>query len=195
MPKFTKSCGCRACTQIPRLSFRAGVFLISPVAGRVLANASQLEPFLNQRKTLCPRLCSLPGDSANLMTGSCRGQRLVHFAQFGISQKGHSSFRTPHGIFCGLSCSHTAVRLFFSVRSFYPHRSQVQLLPGFSIHLCSKTSVLQSASWETQPMTVGSGCAPKVGFCCWPWLAVIKTPLVLVRGTLIGPGRQFECYC
>lgn len=107
MPKFTKSCGCRACTQIPRLSFRAGVFLISPVAGRVLANASQLEPFLNQRKTLCPRLCSLPGDSANLMTGSCRGQRLVHFAQFGISQKGHSSFRTPHGIFCGLSCSST----------------------------------------------------------------------------------------
>lgn len=58
----------------------------------------------------------------------------------------------------------------------------------------SKTSVSQSVSWKTQPMTVGSGCAPKVRFYCWPWLAEIKTPLLLVRGILIAPGRQFQCY-
>lgn len=93
MPKFTKYRGCRACAQIPRLSFRAGVILISPVAGRVLANASQLEPFLNQRKTLCPRLCSLPGDSAHLMTGSCGGQRLVHFASIWNITEGPSQLQ------------------------------------------------------------------------------------------------------
>lgn len=74
MPKVAKYCGCRACAQIPRLSFRAGLLLISPVAGRVLANASHL----SLPKTLCPRLCSIP--SAHLMTGSWGGQRLVHFA-------------------------------------------------------------------------------------------------------------------
>lgn len=56
-------------------------------------NASQLEPFLNQRKTLCPRLCSLPGVSAHLMTGSCGGQRLVHFASIWNITEGPSQLQ------------------------------------------------------------------------------------------------------
>lgn len=93
--RVTKYCGCCACTQIPRLSFGAGLLLISPVAGRVLANASQLEPFLNQRKTLCPRLCSVPRDSTHLMTGSWEGQRLVHFASIWDITEGPSQLQNP----------------------------------------------------------------------------------------------------
>lgn len=44
-------------------------------------------------------------------------------------------------------------------------------------------------------MTAGPRCGPKMGFGCWPWLAVIKTLLLVVGGALIVPGMQFQCYC
>lgn len=91
MPRVTEHCGC--CGVHPDSPAGLQNFLFFHLLEELLPDASQLGPALNKRKTLCPRLCSLPGDRAHLMNSSCGRQRLVDFASIWDITEGPSQLQ------------------------------------------------------------------------------------------------------